>query len=124
MIREGPPLVGSGHVAQILNVGGRHKAASDQSVLEKVRDPRAIFCVTLAPRNHLNVMRIHQHQRELPFECGPYRSPKPPGSLHRDVSDPVLSQPTASCSSSAVMVLKLRTSCFYLPLFSSTKIHP
>jgi len=83
-------------VAKVLNLGGRHKAAPEQSMLQQFRNPLTILGICFASRNRLDVMRIHQHQLELAFQSGPYRAPINSGCLHHYVGDFVLLQPIAN----------------------------
>ena len=80
-------------IAQILNVGGRHKAAPNQAMLQEISDPLTIFGIGLTTRNHFDVMWIHQQQLEMALQHSPDGSPVHPGRFHGNVAYLMLSKP-------------------------------
>src|SRR6266850_6211627 len=59
-----------------------HETPSQQSVLQQVRDPLAVFLVRLPTGHSFNVLRIHQQHLELLRKNVPHRLPVHASRLH------------------------------------------
>jgi hypothetical protein len=83
-------------VLQLADVGGRHKAPTQQTVRVQRGQPLAVGHVRLAPRNVLHVPAIHHHY----FQPGGFQhfidiEPVDAGGFHRHQMHPLFPEPVA-----------------------------
>src|SRR5229473_4951543 len=71
----------------------RHETPAQQSVLQQIRDPLAVFLVRLPARHGFDVLRIHQQHLELLRKNVPHRLPVHSGRLHGRMRHAALLQP-------------------------------
>src|SRR5438876_532802 len=71
----------------------RHETPAEQSVLQQVRDPLAVFLVRLPTGHGFNVLRIHQQHLEPLRKNVPHRLPVHPGGLHGHMGYAALLEP-------------------------------
>src|ERR1700722_3959059 len=70
-----------------------HKTPAEQSVLQQIRDPLAVFLVRLPARHGFDVLCIHQQHLELLRENVPHRLPVHSRGLHGRMRHAALLEP-------------------------------
>src|SRR6266576_737539 len=70
-----------------------HETPAQQSVLQQIRDPLAVFLVRFPTRHGFNVLRIHQQHLEPLRKNVPHRLPVHPSGLHGHMRYAALREP-------------------------------
>src|SRR4051794_3041630 len=83
----GQLLASAGKVAQGLLGDRWYEAGPNETMGQRIRQPRGVIPVGFAPWHGLDVVGVGQPQLKVPRQDGPDRLPVHAGRLHGDVSD-------------------------------------